>query len=125
MVKGFIIINQLVKNMKGSGKMIFGMEKEHILLESPHKLLLKVRGSVVYSTDKLKFIIEIKTNLKDFLKMVKNKEEAKYFMLMELILKDNSKMTNFVAKVKLYINMNRVNAHIKANSKMESKVEKV
>ena len=57
--------------------------------------------------------------------MVKNKEEAKYFMLMELILKDNSKMTNFEAKVKLYINMNRINAHIKVNLKMESKVEKV
>lgn len=91
MVLEYIIIQELAKNMKDNGKMTFGMVEAHIQLEFLLKLSSREHGKEEFLTDRLKLFIKIRIDLKEFLEMVKKMAEAKFFMGMVHISKDNLK----------------------------------
>jgi hypothetical protein len=51
------------KNIRDNGKMIYGMEKELILLVFHLRLLLKVTGKKEFFMEKFKLFIEIRISL--------------------------------------------------------------
>jgi hypothetical protein len=60
---GFIPMRELERNIKVNGRMIYGMEKGHILLVFHLKLLLKEIGKKVFCMEKHRLFIEIKISL--------------------------------------------------------------
>lgn len=91
MVLEYIITQELAKNMKDNGKMTFGMVEALIQLEFLLKLSSREHGKEEFLTDRLKLFIKIRIDLKEFLEMVKKMAEAKFFMGMVHIFKDNLK----------------------------------
>lgn len=91
MVLEYIITQELAKNMKDNGKMTFGMVEALIQLEFLLKLSSREHGKEEFLTDRLKLFIKIRIDLKEFLEMVKKMAEAKFFMGMVHISKDNLK----------------------------------
>lgn len=75
--------------MKDNGKMTSGMVEVLIQLEFLLRLLSREHGKEEFLTDRLKLFIKIRIDLKEFLEMVRKMVEAKFFMEMVHISKDN------------------------------------
>jgi hypothetical protein len=87
-----IIMRGLVRSMRESGRMICGMAKVPIVLAFPQRSSSRETGKEGCSTARLRLFTKTKIDLSGFLKTEGKMEEAKLFMEMDHILKENSKM---------------------------------